>query len=389
MAAALDATHAPDLRSWEPTANTPGHDFPIQNLPYGIYRTVADPRPRAGVAIGDFIFDLSPLFSAATLNPLMALAKSQRVALRREISRRLSDAAYRVPLTPMSQAELLLPATIGDYTDFYASLHHATYVGQLFRPDQPLLPNYRHLPIAYHGRSSSIVVSGTPVHLPSGQVAEGRFAPTERLDYELEIGAFVAQGNRPGHPIPIAAAGDHLFGICLLNDWSARDIQRWEYQPLGPFLGKNFATSISPWVVTMEALEPFRRPLHAPAAGPLPYLTESEPGGLALALEVWIQRSGENEPQQVSQQNFLDMFWTFPQMLAHHTSNGCPLRPGDLLGSGTVSGSGATERGCLLELRQPWLQPGDRVILRGRANTTGAVPIGLGTCEGRITPIGD
>jgi len=393
MAGSLDFTHAPDLRSWEPTANLPGCDFPIQNLPYGIFRDKTNPTPRAGVAIGDYIFDLSPLYHCSTLNPLMALPKSQRVELRRQVSRLLSDPSKRTQLIPMAPAELLLPAQIGDYSDFYASIHHATYVGKLFRPDNPLLPNYRHIPIGYHGRSSSIQVSGTPVHRPQGQISETpdgppRFAPTARLDYELEVGAFVSGGNPPGQPIPIAEAWDALFGICLLNDWSARDIQRWEYQPLGPFLSKSFSTSISPWVVTMEALEPFRTPLHDPAH-PLPYLDSPQPGGLSLRLEVWIQRFDKTKPTRVSTQSFLDMFWTFPQMLAHHAFGGCPMRPGDLLGSGIVSGPGETERGCLLELRQPWLADGDQVILQGWAEAPGAVRLGLGTCAGRITHIGD
>ena len=380
-----DETHAPDLRSWEPTANRPGCDFPIQNLPYGVFRTTARPEPRVGVAIGDFIFDLSPIVDAPALNLVMALPKPVRVALRREVSRLLAEGSPAVELTPMSEAQMLLPASIGDFTDFYASRHHATYVGQLFRPEQPLLPNYRWVPIAYHGRSSSIVVSGTDVRRPSGQIADApegppRFAPTARLDYELEAGAFVAGGS--------ADAWDALFGVCLLNDWSARDIQRWEYQPLGPFLAKNFATSISPWVVTMEALEPFRAPLNE-GADPLPYLQMREPGGLSLRLEAWIQRANETNPTRMSSQSFLDMYWTFPQMLTHHASNGCPMRPGDLLGSGTVSGPGAGQRGCLLELRQPWLADGDRVILKGWAEAPGAVRIGLGTCEGRITRNGD
>jgi fumarylacetoacetase len=288
-----------------------------------------------------------------------------------------------VELTPQTEATMVLPAAIGDYTDFYASIHHATYAGKLFRPENPLLPNYRWLPVAYHGRSSSIVVSGTPVTRPCGQVAihdTPEFQPTERLDYELEIGAFLGPG---GANIPVSEAGDHLVGICLLNDWSARDIQRWEYQPLGPFLAKNFATSISPWIVTMEALEPFRCPVNG-GAQPLPYLRGGR--GIALTLEVRLRRAGQEEAARVSRQSFLDMYWTFEQMVAHHTSNGCPLRPGDLMGSGTVSGPGATERGCLLELGLPWLADGDEVILTGAAEAPGYRRIGLGSCAGIVTP---
>jgi fumarylacetoacetase len=303
----------------------------------------------------------------------------------------------------MSEADLLLPCSIGDYTDFYASIHHATNVGSLFRPDNPLLPNYTWVPIAYHGRASSIVISGTPVMRPWGQITDHpagppHFAPTERLDYELEVGAFIASGNNAGQPIPIHAAEDHLFGVCLLNDWSARDIQSWEYQPLGPFLSKSFATTISPWIVTLEALEPFRRtPAERP--DPLPYLRQLQPGAFSITLEVWFRSVRMTEPVRLTQSDFASLYWTLGQMVAHHTSNGCPLRPGDLIGSGTVSGPEKNNRGCLLELTRrgaeplelpggesrAFLEDGDQIILRGRCEAPGYRRIGLGECAGTIT----
>jgi fumarylacetoacetase len=373
----LDETHDPQLRSWEPTANRPGHDFPIQNLPYGVFRTEGDAQPRVGAAIGDFIFDLREIIDATSLNPLMALPKSQRIDLRRRISRILSDPSQKRELIPMSAARMLLPAEIGDYTDFFASIHHATRTGKLFRPDHPLSPNYEHVPVAYHGRASSIVVSGVAVRRPHGQLGQGKFGPSQRLDYELELGAFIGPGNPMGEPIPIARAAEHLFGVCLLNDWSARDIQMWESQPLGPFLGKSFATSISPWVVTMEALEPFR--CAAPdRPAPLEYLRGGRATAYDITLEAWLNG------RRTCRSNFRDMFWTLEQMVAHHTSNGCPLRAGDLIGSGTVSGPSGEAHGCLLESNGPWLQDGDSVELRGWAEREGAVRIGLGVCEGRI-----
>ncbi len=312
---------------------------------------------------------------------------------------------------------MLLPAVVGDYTDFYASVFHATNVGKLFRPDNPLLPNYKYIPIGYHGRASSLVPSGTSVRRPSGQTRDGnadpKFGPTKALDYELEVGFFVSGGNRLGEPIPIKAAEEDIFGICLLNDWSARDVQAWEYQPLGPFLAKSFATSLSPWVVTMEALAPFRsaafaRPQGDPA--PLPYLLDSddrERGGLDLTLEVALQSAQMRErdiaPAPLSRGNFRDLYWTMAQMLTHHTSNGCNLRPGDLLASGTVSGPDApgaevSARGCLLELtsrganpitlpsgeQRKFLEDGDEVILRGFCERDGFRRIGLGSCRGTI-----
>ena len=316
-------------------------------------------------------------------------------------------------LIPMNDVEMLLPAEIGDYTDFYASIFHATNVGSMFRPENPLLPNYKYVPIGYHGRSSSIVVSGTPVRRPGGQLkgetdASPAVAPTRRLDYELEVGAFVGTGNVLGVPVDISRAGGHIFGICLLNDWSARDIQTWEYQPLGPFLAKNFATTISPWVVTMEALAPFRcaafvRPEGDP--GPLPYLSspdDAHDGGIDVNLEVYLSsrqmRGKSMKAMMLSRGNFKDMYWTIAQMLAHHTSNGCNLRPGDLLGSGTISGATRDSVGSLLELtrrgREPlklpsgeersFLEDGDEVIMRGYCERDGAVRIGLGECMGMV-----
>lgn len=316
----------------------------------------------------------------------------------------------------MSDADLLMPCTIGDYTDFYASIHHALNVGSMFRPDNPLLPNYKYVPIAYHGRSSSIIVSGTPVRRPAGQVmeepsGEPKFMPAGLLDYELEVGFFVGPGNPLGQPVPIMQAETNIFGLCLVNDWSARDIQRWEYQPLGPFLAKNFATTVSPWVITLEALAPYRIPASQRPPGdppPLPYLSlpeDAQRGGIDLTLEVWLQsgrmRQEGISPVCLSRGNFTDMYWTPAQLIAHHTSNGCNLRPGDLIASGTVSGAHEDSRGCLLELtargRKPILLPGsetrmflldgDEVILRGYCARPGFARIGLGACSGRIMPV--
>ena len=354
----------------------------------------------------------------------MALDAGSRRALRRRVFALLQAVASSADrdtvsrhLIAQADVEMLLPATVGDYTDFYASVFHATNVGKLFRPDNPLLPNYKYIPIGYHGRASSLVASGADIRRPSGQTRDGnadpKFGPTKALDYELEVGFFVSGGNRLGEPIPIKAAGEHIFGICLLNDWSARDVQAWEYQPLGPFLAKNFATSLSPWVVTMEALAPFRtaafaRPQGDPA--PLPYLLDiddQEHGGLDLALEVSLQSAHMREagmaPALLSRSNFRDLYWTMAQMLTHHASNGCNLRAGDLLASGTVSGpdvAGAdvSARGCLLELtsrganpialpsgeQRKFLEDGDEVILRGFCEREGFRRIGLGSCRGTI-----
>jgi fumarylacetoacetase len=338
------------------------------------------------VGIGDQILDVTRALGIPDMKSLMAMPRRERSAVRERI---LAAAARPAPdlLTPIAGAELSLPCEIGDYTDFYASIHHATNVGRLFRPDNPLLPNYKWLPVAYHGRASSVVVSGTPIRRPNGQRAENPagppvFGPSRRLDYELELGVFLGPGNELGRPIPIEEAADHIFGVCLLNDWSARDIQAWEYQPLGPFLAKNFATSISPWVVPIEALAPFRcaPPDHDPP--PLPHLAGGD--AFSITLEVW--KNGE----RMARTNFSSMYWTIAQMIAHHTSNGCPLRAGDLIGSGTVSGPDESSRGCLLEM--PWLgsdrflKDGDEVVLRGWCEAPGAATIGLGECRGVINP---
>lgn len=433
----LNQTHDPARRSWLDSANDEATDFPLQNLPYGVFRTAADPTAHLGVAIGDRILDLSAVAQAgllpaavvsacgqSRLNALMALGAPAWSALRLRLSELLGADSGQVGakrdriaacLRRMSDVTMLLPAAVGDYTDFYASSFHATNVGSMFRPGQPLLPNYKWVPIGYHGRSSSLVVSGTPIRRPHGQARTAEqdqptFGPSQSLDYELELGAFVGPGNRLGEPIAPAQAASHLFGIVLLNDWSARDLQSWEYQPLGPFLAKNFATTISPWVVTLEALAPFRVPAFARPAGdpaPLPHLSDAGDaalGGLDLTLEVWLRTPRMSAtgapPHRLSSGNFQKMYWTFAQLLTHHASNGCNLQPGDLLGSGTVSGESKDSRGCLLELtwrgteplRLPngeerrFLQDGDEVILRGHAERAGARRIGLGECRGVVLP---
>lgn len=415
-----DETHDPNLRSWVASANEPDTDFPIQNLPFGVFRRAgSEESPRVGVAIGDQIFDLAAadLMRADALNGLMGLGNAAATELRRELSRRLREGAEPAPsaLVPMSDAELFVPAHVGDYTDFYASISHATNVGSMFRPDNPLLPNYKWVPIGYHGRASSIVVSGTDVRRPRGQTREGNeqapsFGPSRRLDYELEMGAFVGAGNPLGTPVSIDDAEAHLFGLCLVNDWSARDIQTWEYQPLGPFLAKSFATTVSPWVVTLDALTPFRIPSYRRPDGdprPLPHLfarRDAESGGFGITLEVWLssERSrAERAPATlVSRGRFSEMYWTFAQMLTHHTSNGCNLRPGDLLASGTVSGPEKESRGCLLERTwrgtepitlstgetRAFLEDGDEVTIRGYCVAERARRIGFGSCVGRVVP---
>ncbi len=436
MSPVLNETHDPALRSWIDSANDPATDFPIQNLPFGVYRRRGTrERPRVGVAIGDRILDVLACRRAAfltaaadpcesgTLNRLMAAGPGIWSELRNELSLILRDGSYRARemreseetfFLPMSAADLLVPAEIGDYTDFYASIHHATNVGGMFRPDNPLLPNYKYVPIGYHGRASSIVPSGSPVRRPHGQRkgpddAAPAFGPSRSLDYELEIGCYVGQGNALGERIPVERAESHLFGLCLVNDWSARDVQAWEYQPLGPFLAKNFATTVSPWVVTLEALAPFRAPAFARAPGdpaPLPHLFDAagaESGGIAIDLEVWLRSAAMRErgeaPVRLTRGSFTDMYWTLAQLVAHHSSNGCNLRTGDLLASGTVSGADKGSRGCLLELTwrgsepitlpdgetRTFLQDGDEVILRGRAERDGAVGIGFGECSGTVT----
>ncbi len=407
------------------------NDFPIQNLPYGVFRRTSETGAATlGVAIGDRILDLrgaaaAGLFDALppetrlacasdTLNALMALTPRHWHDLRGLLTELLASLRDAGPyLVPMRDAVMLLPAAIGDYTDFYASIFHATNVGSLFRPDQPLLPNYKHIPIGYHGRASSVVASGAPVRRPMGQfLSPGAtvpsFGPTRALDYELEVGFFIGTGNALGEPIPIASAEDHVFGVCLVNDWSARDIQAWEYQPLGPFLGKSFTTTISPWVVPMEALAPYRVPCNTRPAGdpvPLPYLDAAANrarGAIDVTLEGEItsarMRADCMPPFRVSRSNLKDLYWSIAQMVAHHTSNGCNLRPGDLLATGTVSGPDKESRGCLLELTRRgadpvtlptgeirrFLEDGDEITLRGYCERETLPRIGLGECTGRV-----
>ncbi|HXJ42611.1 MAG TPA: fumarylacetoacetase [Bryobacteraceae bacterium] len=405
----IGRTHNPELHSWVESANAPDAEFPIQNLPYGTFRHNAEERVRLGVAIGDQVLDMGAAFGIEAMETVMAMPHKDRARLRLRISEFLTQRTRGCEkfLTPLSAAVMQLPCRICDYTDFYASIDHATNVGRTFRPDNPLLPNYKWIPVAYHGRSSSIVVTGTPVRRPWGQIPENGtpvYAPSRRLDYELEVGAFLGPGNAMGQPIPIGEAEDHLFGVCLLNDWSARDIQAWEYQPLGPFLAKNFATSISPWIVTREALEPFRRAVAPRTEGDpevLPHLKASG-GAYGITLQVWLRsaqmREKSQEPCLVSEGDFSRLYWTFGQMIAHHTSNGCPIRAGDLIGSGTVSGPEKRNCGCLLEMtsggaeplelpsgeKRQFLEDGDEIILRGWCAKQGFRRIGLGECRGLI-----
>jgi fumarylacetoacetase len=395
-----DETHDPGLRSWVESANRPGCDFPIQNLPLGVFQAPGESRARVGVAIGDFILDVGAWLTGETLNGYFALPAARRRDLRREWSRALAAGSPERPLFAQADCAMRLPAVVGDYTDFYASIDHATNVGRMFRPDNPLLPNYRHVPIAYHGRSSSLVVSGTPIRRPCGQLGEGKFGPTRELDYEVELGAFLGPGNALGEPIPVDRAGEHVAGVCLLNDWSARDVQRWEYQPLGPFLAKNFATSVSPWVVTAEALAPFRAEVRPHDVPVLPYLQEPGPGAFDITVEVWLRTKTMAGPVRLSRASFKEMYWTLGQMVAHHTCNGCPVRPGDVIASGTVSGPERENRGCLLELtwrgtepvrlpdgeQRTFLEDGDELTLTGYCERAGFVRIGLGSCRGVITP---
>ncbi|WP_326537692.1 fumarylacetoacetase [Pseudorhodoferax sp.] len=427
-----DATHAPRLKSWVSSANSGSTDFPIQNLPYGRFRPAGTGEPwRIGVAIGDQVLDLKlalapcpwapglaellqPL-ADGDLNAFMVQGRKAWKQVRAALSAALAEGSGQAPflercLRPQAACEMALPCRIGDYTDFYAGIHHATTIGKLFRPDNPLLPNYKWVPIGYHGRASSIGLGGT-VKRPSGQLKGAAdapvFGPSQRLDYELEVGAFVGRANAQGEPVPLGDAEDALFGLVLLNDWSARDIQAWEYQPLGPFLAKSFASSISPWIVTMEALAPFRHPFTRPDGDPqpLPYLDgdfNRASGAIDMTLEVWLQtaamRAAGHAPVRLSQSNLSDAYWTWAQMLTHHTSNGCNLQPGDLLGSGTLSGPSDDSRASLMELsaggKQPlslpggetrtFLQHGDTVTMRAWCFSTGAVRIGLGEVSGTI-----
>jgi fumarylacetoacetase len=415
----LDETHDPALKSWVESAHEPGCEFPIQNLPLGIFKRKGHKEPaRGGVAIGDQILDLAALGvrTGATLNGLAAMGRQAARKLRREVSRALSMKSRQRKrlqkyLVPMKQSELFLPVAVGDFSDFYTGIHHATNVGRLLRPDNPLLPNYKWLPIGYHGRASSIVVSGTGVRRPKGQLKPPDatapvYMPSKRLDYEVELGFIAGSGNRLGSRIAVGDALEHVFGAVLLNDWSARDIQGWEYQPLGPFLAKSFATTISPWVVTMDALEPYRCPAFPRAAEdpqPLPYLqdeADQREGGFSIELEMHLRTPKMKAPLRLSRGSFRDSYWTLAQIVAHQTSNGCNLQPGDLLGSGTLSGASADSLGSLMELSlggksplqiasgesRTFLEDGDEVIQRGRCAREGCASIGFGEGSGRILP---
>ena len=420
----IDQTHDPRLTSWVTSAN--GHsDFPIQNLPFGLFAP-ANEAPRAGIAIGDQIIELQALVAAGlqqesvTLDQVLA-TPALRKSLRQQMSALLSDERHRSATEPYlhiaADCTLHLPTRIGDYTDFYAGIHHAVTVGKLFRPDNPLLPNYKHVPIGYHGRASSIRPTGEPVIRPRGQTKTPdadvpSFGPSKRLDFELELGIWIGLGNDLGTPIDIGDAAQHIAGYCLLNDWSARDFQAWEYQPLGPFLAKNFMTTISPWIITPEAMAPFRQVQSPRPEGdpkPLPYLwdeADQAAGALTLKLEVLIEtdamRAQNLPPHPLSQSEARHMYWTPAQLVTHHASNGCNLRTGDLLGTGTISGPTPDSACSLLELSEggkkpvmlpsnetrTFLEDHDALILRARAEADGFVSIGFGDCRGRISPAG-
>ena len=403
-------------------------DFPIENLPLGIF-SVGQRRRRAGVAIGDYILDLVAIadlldeewredLAQPVLNAWLARRPEAQRALRERLQELLSDERYRddveAELIGQTEARMHVPCFIGDYTDFYVGIHHATNVGKLFRPDNPLLPNYKYVPIGYHGRASSVRASGEPVIRPNGQrkAADAdtpEYGPSRRLDYELELGIWVGQGNELGSPIPIAEAGEHIAGYCLLNDWSARDLQAWEYQPLGPFLAKNFLTSVSTWIVSPEVLAPFRKPMPPRPAGdptPLPYLddpADRERGALAIQVEVTLtteQMRVDGVAPHILSRGSADaaMYWSAAQIVAHHSSNGCNLQPGDLIGTGTLSTDSAGGLGSLLEITQGGKQPiqlengearsfledGDEVTLRAWCEAEGAARIGFGECVGRV-----
>lgn len=439
MASLTDASHDPALQSWVASANLPGCDFPIQNLPLGRFRprVGADQQPgawRFGVAIGDQVLDLSlaahqcpwadeiyPLLeplAAGDLPAFMALQRPAWQALRSALSAALAEGSDQAPflemcLLPQGEALMALPCTIGDYTDFYVGIHHARAVGALFRPDNPLLPNYQWLPIGYHGRASSVRLGGS-FKRPRGQTraaadAAPTFGPSRRLDYELELGVWIGADNELGESVPVEAAEDRIFGLSLLNDWSARDLQGWEYQPLGPFLAKNFFTSVSPWLVSLDALAPFRRPFTRPAGDPqpLPHLDSAfnrQHGLIDITLQAWLQtrrmQLAALPPVQLSQSNLLDAYWTPAQLVAHHTSNGCNLQRGDLLGTGTISGPQPGQGGSLLELShggkqalqlpggetRTFLEDGDTLILKAFCEAPGAVRIGLGQVAGTVLP---
>ena len=432
----INETHDPAVRSWVRSANADDTDFPIQNLPFGVFRRKgAAEQFRGGVAIGDQILDLaaasrSEAFQSSvaqavragasdSLNALMALGNAAWSDLRLALSRALRETAAEqralsACLVPQAQAEYDVPARIGDFSDFYTSIHHATNIGRQFRPDNPLLPNFKWLPIGYHGRCSSIGVSGQRFPRPLGQLkaADAQapvLAPSKRMDIELELGIFVGTGNDSGAPIAITEAEEHVFGLCLLNDWSARDIQAWEYQPLGPFLAKSFASTVSPWVVTLEALAPYRVPFTRPDGDPpiLSYLDSAAnraEGSIDIRMEAMIQsekmRRAGTQPFSLAKTSYRYSYWTIAQLVAHQTVNGCNLRPGDLLGSGTMSGPGPEEAAALIELtdggKKPivlpggesrtFLEDGDTVILRGWCEGPRKARIGFGTCEGTLLP---
>ncbi|HEX8639072.1 MAG TPA: fumarylacetoacetase [Pyrinomonadaceae bacterium] len=434
----INETHDPNLKSWVGSANAPDTDFPLQNLPFCVFtRACSYENVRIGVAVGDFILDVHACYESCLFDDesftiavsadnycldhsVMRKNAALQSAFRRRLIEILSETAdadtrkkIERNLIPIEEVEFHLPAHIGDYTDFYCSIFHATNVGSMFRPDNPLLENYKWLPVGYHGRASSVVVSGTEITRPKGQNrsdanAPPQFVPAKNLDYEMEVGFFVGKGNDLGEPVSIETAEEHIFGLCLVNDWSARDIQSWEYQPLGPFLAKNFATSISPFVVTMEALAPFRAEAFARGENdpqPLDYLsdeTNQKSGGFDINLEVYLQtekmRAENAEPFLLSRSNTKDLYWTIAQMLTHHASNGCNLQTGDLMATGTVSGDSKEERGCLLELTwrgtepiqlpngetRRFLEDGDEVIMKGYCEKAGFRRIGFGECRGIV-----
>jgi fumarylacetoacetase len=421
MTALVDNTHDANVQSWVASANSASADFPLQNLPYGRFKREAAGPFAIGVAIGDQVLDLraAGLIDHADMHRLMAEPRAVLQALRKTLFDGLREgsaaqARFSAALVPQPDVTMGLPCEIGDYTDFYTSIHHATTVGKQFRPDAPLLPNYKWVPIGYHGRASSIGVSGQAFLRPLGQTRSAdadmpSFGPCRRLDYELELGVFVGRPNPLGTRVPITEAEDHVFGIALFNDWSARDIQAWEYQPLGPFLSKNFASTVSPWVVTLDALAPFRKPWTRPAGDPEPLAYLDAPanraaGGFDIELEVWLQTPAMQQAgspgERLMTANYADAYWTVAQLITHHTVNGCNLRAGDLLGTGTLSGPAAEQGGSLLELSQggkrpinfancesrTWLEDGDTVVLKAYCMRDGARRIGFGECRGTVLP---
>ncbi|CAN7482700.1 fumarylacetoacetase [Variovorax sp. LjRoot290] len=431
-----DHTHDASVQSWVTSANAPSTEFPIQNLPLGVFSTAGAKERRIGVAIGDQILDLSAALDGGvlpgldglqaalrgnSLNLLMSSGRAARQAVRDAVFTLLRAdsghaAAASACLVPMRDAQMHLPAQIGNFTDFFTSIHHVRRTGELIRPEMPVAPNFRHMPIAYHGRASTVVESGVPCIRPRGQLGDPQgaaqvYAPSQRMDFELEVGCFVGRENALGQPISIDEADDHMFGLCLVNDWSARDIQMWESYPLGPFLAKSFMTTASPWVVTLEALAPYRVPAPTRDAGETPVpaaLTSARhaaQGGISISLQVLLQTAAMQKsgmaPVVISQPQFSDQYWTLTQMLTHHASNGCSLRTGDLLSSGTVSGPERKDSGCLIEFNaggkqalslpsgetRLFLEDGDTVWLRGVCERDGYKPIGFGECKAQI--VGD